>query len=244
MQKKNIISAILVALVLLAGLAYWAYQRGVIYFADGAPRFSVSAITNPVPDLDRPVNYPADFPEAGKEIYERDIAGLRERIEADAEDYEAWLDLAIYYRMVGDHAGAVDIWEYLIKKYPSDSISLHNLGEYYFRVEKDYPRAEEYYNRSIAANATLQSNYSDLYDMYRYAYKTDTDLAIESLERGITGIVGPERIELKIVLGRHYRDILGDTENARKYLTEARDDARTVGDESIANALQQELNAL
>lgn len=246
MQKNVIISAALVVLILLVGVLFWAFQRGVLYFEQGSafPKFSKSAITNPVPSLDRTPVYPADFPAAGKEIYEKNIKALTETLKQDPTNYEAWLDMAIYYRMVGDHPGAIEIWEYLRKLYLEDGVSRHNLGEYYFHEKKDYAKAEEYYRESIAVAGVLESNYTDMYEMYRYAYKQDTSAAIDILKEGIEKVATPSAIQFKIMLGRHYRDIAGDKENARKYLTEARDAAQAAGNRSLASELTRELTSL
>ena len=246
MQKKTIFSILLVVAILLAGALFWAFSRGALYFEQGSafPKFSRSALTNPMPSLNRTPNYPADFSNDAKALYERRVTELTDTIKKDPNDHGAWLDLAIYYRMIGDNAGAVEIWEYLVNKFDTDAVSLHNLAQHYYQIEKDYPKAESYFERSIAASAGMSSNYTDMYEMYRYVYKQDTTAAVDILKRGIAALTGPERIDLKIILARHYRDVLHDTENAQKYLTEARDDATAIGDRGIANEIQRELNAL
>ncbi len=245
MQKRTIISALLVVAILLIGAIFWAFNRGVFYFEEGSafPKFSRSAITNPVPSLDRETQFPADFPAEGRSIYETNIAELRTRLEKDKGDYQAWLDLAIYYRMVGDHDGAVEVWEYLRKTFPDDAVSRHNLGEHYFHEEKDYAKAEKYYEESIGVSSTLEANYTDMYEMYKYVYRQDTTAAIDILKRGIENMSGQRATQLKITLGREYRD-RGDKENAKKYLTEARDEALSYGDRSIASELTKEISAL
>lgn len=246
MQKNVFISAALVALILSGGALFWAFQRGILYFEPGSafPRFSKSAVTNPVPSLDRTPVYPANFPEEGKAIYQKNVTSLTETLSQDPINYSAWLDLAIYYRMIGDHAGAIEIWEYLRKLYPEDGVSRHNLGEYYFHEAKDYPKSENYYREAISVSPSLESNFTDLYEMYRYVYKQDTSAAVDILHEGIGKVAEASAIQFKIMLGRHYRDVLNDKENARKYLTEARDAAQARGDRSIANELTREINAL
>ncbi len=243
MQKNTIISATLVLLILLAGALFWAFQRGVIYMKDGSLGFSKSAITNPVPTIVREPAFPADFPESGKEIYRKNVTTLADALDADPTNYEAWLDLAIYYRMVNNHAGAVEIWEYLRNLYPTDAIAVHNLGEHYFHAAKDYEKAEIYYEESITKSPALESNYTDMYEMYKYAYKQDTSAAMDILKRGIEAVNATSATQFKIMLGREYR-ARGDMENARTYLTEARDEAQARGDRSLASELTREINAL
>lgn len=246
MQKNVLVSAILVVLILLGGLAYWALERGVIYFGEGEafPRFSLAALTNPFPDLDRRITYPEGFPEELKEGYEQKRAELVAKIEEDPSDIASWFNLALNFRMVNDHEGAVRIWEYLVSQNPKEAVSLHNLGEYYFHTAKDYEKAEEYYERSIAANSGLTVNYTDLHEMYRYVYKQDTTAAADILVRGIANLKASEAIVLQITLGRYYRDVQNDAENARTYLSAARDAAQARGDRSLASELQREIDAL
>ncbi len=243
MQKNTIISAALVILILLAGVVFWAFQRGVIYMKDGRPGFSKDAITNPVPAVEREPVFPADFPEAGREIYLKNVAALADVLDADPANYEAWLDLAIYYRMVNNHEGAVEIWEYLRKLYPDAALASRNLGEHYFHYAKDYKKAETYYEESMRKSPGLETNYTDMYEMYKYAYKQDTTAAIDILKRGIEAVNATSATQFKIMLGREYRD-RGDRDNARTYLSEARDEAQARGDRSLASQLQSEINAL
>lgn len=246
MQKNVLVSAILVVIILLGGLAYWALERGVLYFEEGDafPRFSLEALKNPFPDLDRRIVYPDSFPQELRADYETRRAELVAQVEADPSDLSAWFNLALNYRMVNDHEGAVQIWKYLVSQNPREAVSLHNLGEYYFHTEKDYPKAEEYYELSIAANPGLTVNYTDLHEMYRYVYKQDTTAAIDILERGIANLKTNESIVLQVALGRYYRDVLSDAENARIHLGAARDAAQARGDRSTANELQREIDAL
>jgi hypothetical protein len=82
-----------------------------------------------------------------------------------------------------------------------------------------------------------------LYEMYKYAYKQDTTAAIDILQRGIAAVGAQQAAHFKILLGREYRD-RGDKENARKYLTEARNEAQARGDRSLASELQREIDSL
>ncbi|TSC61701.1 MAG: hypothetical protein Athens041674_684 [Parcubacteria group bacterium Athens0416_74] len=245
MEKKTILSIVLVILILALGVLYWAFDRGVLFFSEGSlvPKFSKTAITNPMPSFGRQPTFSADFTDKAKEIYMSNVEKLTTALKEDPTRLEAWLDLAIYYRMVNDNEGAIEIWEYLRKTYPGAGISMHNLGEYYFHTAKDYEKAESYYLESISASSDIQSNYLDLYDMYKYVYKQDTDAAVDILKKGIENIQSVSAIDMMVMLGREYRD-RGDKENAKKYLTEARDAAQEAGNRSLSNDLTREISAL
>jgi tetratricopeptide (TPR) repeat protein len=243
-KRSQIIAAvILMVLILIVAVIGLAMQRGALSFAGGKPSFNLSAMTNPRPSLDRRVSFPADFTAEMKSKFNADIEKLKARIETKNTDIPAWLDLAIYYRMIGDTAAAVEIWEYVAATYPTESVALHNLGEHYFHSENDYPKAEEYYRRSITVQPNLTQNYTDLYEMYRYVYKQDTASATDILLEGITKVGPVEAIDLKVTLARHYVE-KGDTVSARKYFTEARDSARTLKITQLVNQLNAELARL
>lgn len=244
MQKNVLVSIGLVVVILVAGLGVWAFQRGILYFENGLPKISIEKIKNPVPGLGRSITYPEGFPEESKPGYEKRRAELEALVKADPLNAVAWYDLAIHYRVTGDYDGAVEIWEYLVGINPGEGIALHNLAQHYFYNAKEYEKAERYYERSIEGFPGLLSNYTELYEMYRYAYKQDTDAAIKILERGIETISGTSQIDLQAMLGRHYRDVVGDKENARTYLTEARDAAQEAGNRDLASILTAEINAL
>lgn len=246
MKKNTLISALLVVLILLVGAAYWAFQRHIITFEEGSfvPHFSKSALMNPVPSLERPINYPADFTQEAKDLYVKNVTEVKEKLQLDPLDATAWFDLAIYYRMVGDYDGAVQVWEYISNSNPSEAISLHNLGEHYFHEAKDFPKAEGYYLKSIAAAPDLLANYTDMHEMYKYVYKQNTSAAVDILVKGIENSKGGNAAQLKILLARHYRDNLNDKVNAKKYFIEARDEVQKLGNREVVNQLNIEISAL
>ncbi|KKW19239.1 MAG: Tetratricopeptide repeat protein [Parcubacteria group bacterium GW2011_GWA2_51_10] len=215
----------------------------VIVLLVGAFLFSRSGglLSNAPPSLDRPTVFPADFAENARTVYTENLAKIKESIETNPENTAAWLDLAIYYKMVNDYEGALEVWEYLVAKNPSDAISLHNIAEYHFHTKKDYPAAERYYRKAIEANPSLSMNYSDLHEMYRYVYKQDTDSAIEILKEGISKVDVRGSIDLTTMLARYFED-KGDLPNARTYYTQARDMAKGIKETQIMQQLDLEIS--
>lgn len=244
-KRMQIITAvILVLLILIAVLVGVAKGRGIVTFDGWKPKFSLTSLKSPRPSLDRPINFPADFPESGKELFNTNIAKIRAEIEnSPSSNTAAWFDLAIYYRMVGDHAGAVEIWEYISALNPSNGVSIHNLGEYYFHTAKDYPKAEKYYLRSIAVAPELVSNYTDLFDMYVYVYKQDTSAAEDILKQGIAIIPSPGNIDLMIKLGEYYAN-KGDKGNARTWYIDARTAAQALKNAALVREIDRRLSSL
>jgi len=237
-NQKLLWTAIIVAIALILG-AFLVVQRGASSIENGKPRFNISLLRNPKPSLDRAVNFPAAFPEQARDVYLRNLATIKDKIRADETNVAAWNDLALYYKMVEDWDGSKQIWGFLVAAYPDEGVPLHNLAEHYFHVEKDYSKAETLYRQAIAAMVNFPSNYTDLYEMYRYGTK-DFEKAAAVLKEGITAVGRSQKIDLLHMLGQFYRDI-GNIEEARTYLTEARDRAEELGNSELAAQFDAEI---
>src|SRR3989338_251506 len=245
MTKHTFIVAIsvLIALVIAAVLFGVARNRGIITFNNGIPQFSFTKLSTSQPSPDRPIQSPADFQADAREMFNTNLAKAKDTLTKDPSDVSVWFDLAVYYRMVGDHEGAVEIWEYISATHPQEGISLHNLGEYNFHTAKNYPLAESYYRKSIAVVPQLASNYTDLHEMYRYVYKQDTTAAADALKEGIGRVTGSQAIDLEITLGTYYAEN-GNTADAIAYITKARDSAKALGNTRLVDQLNKQLAAL
>lgn len=236
MQKSTqyiVVGALLVAITVVAGIG--AYRAGWIdmsLFSKGSP--SAEAL------IERPINFPPDFTPEARELFNTNLAELKRQLAEDPKKASAWFDLAIYYRMIRDTEGAVAVWEHIIALYPTDGVAYHNLGEYYLHDEKDYPRSETYYLKSIELNPQLSANYSDLFDMYKDVYKTDTQAATDILKKGIANVPSPGSVDLKIMLARYLAQ-KGDRQQALVYYKDARTDAQRLGNFSLIKALDREI---
>jgi tetratricopeptide (TPR) repeat protein len=197
---------------------WWTLHQGVVVFEGWKPRISFAEFKRP--SLDRPTVFPENFDDNAKKIYNENLERVKKSIRDNPTANDAWMDLAIVYRMISDHKGAVEIWEYQLARDPDLSVPLHNLGEYYFHYAKDYPKAEQYYVRSIELSPDLTQNYYDLFDMYRYVYKQDTTAAADILEKGQRFVSGEEQVVFKIMLGQYYLD-KGDKASAKTAWQEA-----------------------
>lgn len=229
MTKTQAITALIAAVLIIGGI--YITNTGWRPDFKGEPK---------QPPLERQIAYPENFPQEARAPYEQNLATTKENINKNPNNIAAWLDLAIYYRMVGDYKGAVEVWEYLVAKNPNDAISLHNIAENYFHQEKDYPKAEEYYRRAIAANPALALNYSDLHEMYRYVYRQDTQAAVEIIQEALAKVDVRSAINLSVTLGRYYEE-KGDMPNARTHYTQARDAAKSVGEVRLAQQIDEDI---
>ena len=229
--KSNgvIVGAVVLGLVVI-GAALW--YTGAVQI--GEPR---------APSLDSELSISADLPEDVRALVVQSVEKLKSELREDPTKVAAWLDLAIRYKTAGDFDGAVQIWEYLAAKYPTDPVPPHNLGEHYFHTAKNYPRAEQYYLAAIAIAPEFPINYLDLHDMYRYVYKEDTTAAVDILNEALGKVSTTEGIDVLIALAGYYNS-KGDVENARTNYTLARDAAKQFGNKALVEKPHPEFKPL
>lgn len=184
-------------LLIGTGIAVLLGAGFYIYSSRNAAPASVAAKQ---PSLERPYEITIEMPEDAKTTLRANVVKLHDMLQADPQNYDAWLDLATHYKIAGDFEGAEEVWNYLLVAGPSTMkyILLGNLGNLYLYFKKDYPKAEEYYLQALAIAPDEISFYADMYRMYAYAYKTDTTAARDILEKGIK--INPENTDLKGLL--------------------------------------------
>lgn len=193
------------------------------------------------PDLDRTYTIPERYPVSYRESMSAKIKLATETLKADPTRTAVWLDLALYRKQIDDYEGAREIWEYLTRVLPGNSVAFANLGDLYHVYLKDYLRSENYYRTAIKLDPVEIGYYIALHDLYRYSYKKDTTLAADVLKEGLAH--SPKSVELLMFLGRYYRDS-GDVSNSRKYLSSARDYARAEGRSDIVSQIEAELSQI
>lgn len=202
-----------------------------------------SVASSTAPSLVRQVKYSADLSPDARRILGEHISKLSESLSNNVDDFGSWMNLAIQYKTAGDYEGAQKVWEYISYLHPGEGISLHNLGDLYHHYLKDFAKAEEYYKRSIDADATQGVNYLALHELYRYSYKQNTAAAADILKKGIANVSGNQIIDLYSALGSYYQ-AKNDRTNAIFYLTYARDAAQKAGNTMLAAQFNDELATL
>lgn len=232
-NSKKTIVAIVIALILgAAALWYTGFLK--------IPGSSTS--TNGMPSLEHAVSYSAGFPEEGKVILEKNVEALRDHLRNDPENWSAWLDLAIQYKTAGDIDAAIEIWEYMAEKQPT-AVPYYNLGTTYHLEKKDFARAEEHFTKALEIDPGSAIGYLGLHEIYRYSYKQDTTLAVDTLEQGIEKVEGTSRIDLYSALAAYYVE-KGERAKAIDAFTTARDMARMDGNTNLARILDAEIARL
>jgi tetratricopeptide (TPR) repeat protein len=144
----------------------------------------VANIPLELPNLDRPINIPENFPEDAKKIAIEKTETLSSQLKENSNYFDGWLDLAIYRKMLNDYDAAREIWEYLAKVNPKNSVVFHNLGDLYAYFLKDTQKAEENFLKALENGPDQIYIYRNVYEFYRYAMKDDVK-AKQILEQGI-----------------------------------------------------------
>lgn len=161
----------------------------------------------------------ADLPEDKVQEYHDRFDTAKKRLEANADDFNAWYAAGLMKKFVCDYAGARDIWEYANSIRPKNSIAFAALGNLYGYFLKDFEKAEVNYLKAIEneeAFKKLQAEnkapeyavnteyYRNLYELYRAKGAAKDAQALGILLRGLK--VEPKEANLTVVLASHYRD--------------------------------------
>lgn len=248
MQKQYLFAG--VVLIVLLGVAVVVYvasnkesappqeEASTDYVLDAVPLGTLKSL---MPALDRETRFSDGTPESVRSLFQKKIDASVARLIEDPTRGFDWLNLALSYHGVGDYDGAREVWEFMTKVSPTDTVSFDNLGKLYHFTLKDFPKSESYFKQSIALNPYLINSYLDLFDLYRYSYKTETTAAADTLLQALT--IFPDNLDIMVLLGGYYRD-QGDTKRARESFQRALDIARSAGDMARMQSISAELVAL
>lgn len=233
----------IILLLILGGVAGVFLRKNPKSEANAPAQKQESIASSTAPSLVRKVSFSQDLPREARGILKDKIAKLQTSLSKNYDDFAGWMNLAIQYKTAGDYDGAREIWEYESYLHPNESISLHNLGDFYHRHLKDYARAENYYKRAIDADPTQAISYLALHELYRYSYKQNTSAAVDILKTAIARVKGNQIIDLYSALGSYYED-KKDYSNAIIYYTKARDAAQKAGNTALVVQLDAQLASL
>jgi len=187
------------------------------------------------PDLNREI--PSRPESVTEEAYAQIILNMNTTANAikEADNFNAWLNLASYRTMLGDYKGSEEIYIYLTKKY-SPAWQVHaNLGNLYFTYLVDLKKSAMNYRTSIDLLPSNPALYRSLFEVYmKDGLQTE---AVAVLQEGIAH--EPKAIDLYVLLARHYRDTNKGAE-AKTYYNRAIEQARAVDNTSLVIQLEAE----
>ena len=201
----------------------------------------VETIENVQPNLNRVVQFDESLPEDARAILEGRIHDVKERLREDPARGGDWLELGVLYHSTSDFDAAREVWEFLVEVSPEDTTSYDNLAKLYHFQLRDFPKSENYFERSLVVDSNNLNAYLGLHELYRYSYKQETTLASDIIRTAME--IFPNEYRLYITLGSYYRDS-GSVEEARTVLIEGLDKARDAGNVDMITALGAEIERL
>lgn len=140
-----------------------------------------------MPNLNRPISFAlnVNFEQEVTDTLTAKIIELQNILKSDPTNFQAWLDLGIYYKMIGDLEGAIDIWVYTTKLSPTNYLAFGNLGNLYAYNLKDMAMADSYYRQAISKDTSQVYLYIQLAEAYRDV-GSDKAKALEVVNQGLT----------------------------------------------------------
>jgi len=179
------------SLATLGGFADIEAQGGTVELDE-----SLSVAPVP-PSLSHKVDFRAKMVPEAKVIVLKNIETLQAQLRIDANDFHTWNTLAQHYQTAEDFLAARDVWEYLVRVFPTNHIAFGNLGFLYGYYLKDLVKAEQYYLKAIANAPDQAFLYFQTAEFYRDVLK-DLVKARQIVEKGI--VSNPNSAELKALL--------------------------------------------
>ena len=259
MNKSALSIAVLAALALLASGAYFFLGGGTLPFLATektattteeaqTPNYTIEEVPYPTleemaPSLTRGVHFGETIPSDIRSVISARYAELQPLLKADLTKADLWFDLGLLYHSANDFDGAREVWLFLLQVLPdtSKAVVYDNLGKLYKFNLKDYPKSEEYFRLSMKANTNSLTSYTELFELYRYLYKTDTTAAVDIITEAANKF--PKATDPYTLLGQYYRD-KGEYAKAREAYTKGLDRARDAGDMTLVRAIGDELATL
>ncbi len=250
MQKK-----IILGVAVLLGVVAIAYGISTInstkpsvgqeipVVATSTPNYTIELlddfdIREIMPNLDRGLTFTESVPEVARVPMQKNYDAAVARLKTDPMRADDWFNLGIYYHAANDFKGAEEVWLFLIKVIPNSAVPLDNLGKMYKFDLKDFPKSEGYFKKSIALNPDSTTPYFELFELYRYLYKTNTTAAVDIVTQAAGKF--PQNPDPHMVLGSYYRDIKNYA-GARAEFTKALDIARELKNVQLIDAIGDEI---
>lgn len=149
---------------------------------------------------------------------EGDLAEIKALLSANINDDQGLLMLAMLKQTLGDHDGAIEIYEKLHGFRPEEITPLQNMATIYFDTGK-YELAEELHLKILEINYKWANSYRELMSIYRYHLKDRREKMEPLLLYGYDNF--PEAKQDMISLSALYYDIFAeDYTKALKFYNE------------------------
>ena len=160
----------------------------------------------PPPPLDRSVAPLSTLTPQVVKIVDADMAATIATLKSNPMRIDAWIDLGLQRKELGDYIGARDAWEYA-KALGQDTniVPWNNLGDLYHYYLKDYPKSELNWKKVIALKPDYIQAYRGLFELYFYSYTEKADQIPVFLKAGIAK--NPNSPDLKQMLADYEQSL-------------------------------------
>lgn len=166
---------------------------------DKTPQPSVFASPVTLPDLQRPVQFPASVHPQFREGMKSKIDSIVALLQQDSNLLDEWISLGLLRKSIEDYEGAREAWEYASAIRPKNSVSFGNLAMLYGYYLQDPILAEKNYLQSIENDPKFPYLYVQAADFYLEVLN-HPEKAREILQKGLKEI--PEEPSFKAILER------------------------------------------
>jgi tetratricopeptide (TPR) repeat protein len=225
-NKKNIGIILIILLAISAGVIIYRDQRAskieiTETSSDNLKKYGIEATGSgtvkvlplndqklpPAPPIERAVTpLKTLLPEVVSAV-EKQMAATVAILKKDPKRIDAWIDLGVERRQLGDYEGARDAWEYAKALGPNTNIvPWNNLGDLYHFYLKDYVKSEENWKKVIALKPDYIQGYRGLFELYTYSYKEKASQIPVFLKTGIAK--NPTSTDLKQMLADYEKSLV------------------------------------
>lgn len=192
MSKKFIIIAIL---LLVVTAAFFAYKKG--YFQPNFwDRLKVGKL------LTFEIKNQELVPEA-KDFYQKKFNETKEKLQKNQSDINQWLFLGVLKKGVGDFEGSRDVWLYVSKTWPNDSLAFANLADLYANFLNEPQKGLAAIKKAIELMPQNINYYLAMADIYRYRLPGQEAMYEKTLLGALQKF--PDEVNLIAPLAAYYR---------------------------------------
>jgi len=199
-MQKNIITFLVIILLGLAGIAGAVYlmqhsddskevsEVDVSMIGDGIEGNATITEETPIQsrDFSKPLSFNADVSSDVKALLQKRFDEVQDVLNADATNFNAWVQLALLRKSSMDYEGAAEDLRYVAGIYPKSTIPFDNLGDLYLNFIPNYPKAEANFKASLAFNPNNINAYQQLFALYTtYGFKANTSAAADLIAQGL-----------------------------------------------------------
>ncbi len=131
------------------------------------------------------------------------VASLKKILADNFLNFQAWIDLANYYKFAEDYNGALAMLNFAVKLQPTNFLAFHNLGDLYGFYLKDSAKAEDNFLKSLQYNPRNIDAYLELSSLYRSGYqgRTNSETLLSAAAQKY-----PNDPNFPILLGQYYEE--------------------------------------